>query len=595
MLRRCVIPSFLVLALGCSSSTPTSELPFIVDPARSDAGCDWTQWGQNWAHTGMTCAPAQGFAQSLAVVVFDPFVDQEVTEAQNFLGSPALYTHYAAPLVIGDDAYISVKAGSYLNCDPSTPGEPAPCGFAAWNMQVWTVQYHSWSGSTLALQKTLTSDWKPPPWEAVDGWEPVFQPAVSGNILWVPGASGTVLKADRKTLAFTPVNPFGTMDPNRYTTGPLVIDADGTLLYNVVQLSPTLPVTSDAKGYLVRIPPGGAPIVADYQTLVRGAPGPNDSCPYTFFNASPAIAFPWPPTSPSVPSGPCGSQRPGFNSAPAIGPGGTVFLVSRAHFTANDSSVVALNPDLSPKWTFRMREILNDGCGDLIPSDGTSSGPNRRHCRPGAPNGVDPLTGLKPSVQVDDEASSVPVALPDGAVLYGGYTGYNTARGHLVKIGPDGKLLATFDFGWDVTPAVWVHNGTYSIITKDNHYFSWTSSNEGPFYMSQLKRDLTIDWSFRNTQTQSCTAQPDGGLDCLVPPDHPDGFEWCVNAPAVAPDGTVYANSEDGRVYSVKQGGTLGEQRFLIQSLGAAYTPITVDSKGRIYSLNGGVMTVVGQ
>ena len=69
----------------------------------------------------------------------------------------------------------------------------------------------------------------------------------------------------------------------------------------------------------------------------------------------------------------------------------------------------------------------------------------------------------------------------------------------------------------------------------------------------------------------------------------------CINAPAVGPDGTVYGNSEDGRVYSIRQGGTLIEQRFLLQSLGAAYTPIAVDSSGRVYSMNGGVMTVIGQ
>ena len=62
----------------------------------------------------------------------------------------------------------------------------------------------------------------------------------------------------------------------------------------------------------------------------------------------------------------------------------------------------------------------------------------------------------------------------------------------------------------------------------------------------------------------------------------------------MAPDGTVYGNSEDGRVYSIRQGGTLNQHRFLLQSLEAAYTPITVDSQGRVYSLNGGVMTVVG-
>ena len=56
----------------------------------------------------------------------------------------------------------------------------------------------------------------------------------------------------------------------------------------------------------------------------------------------------------------------------------------------------------------------------------------------------------------------------------------------------------------------------------------------------------------------------------------------------------MYGNSEDGRVYAIRQGGTLIEQRFLLQSLGAAYTPIAVDSSGRVYSMNGGVMTVVG-
>ena len=227
-----------------------------------------------------------------------------------------------------------------------------------------------------------------------------------------------------------------------------------------------------------------------------------------------------------------------------------------------------------------MGELRIDGCGVLLTC-----------ARPGAPVGVDPSTGLRPSVKVDDEASSVPVALPDGAVLYGGVTRYNGGRGHLVKAGPDGKLMGTYDFGWDVTPAVWVRDGTYSIITKDNHY--QTSAGEGPYDITQLSRDLVPEWKFTATQTQSCHTLSDGGIGCVS--DHPDGFEWCVNAPAIGPDGTVYANSEDGRVYSIRQGGTKGEERFLLQSLGAAYTPIAVDSKGRVYSMNGGVMTVVGQ
>jgi hypothetical protein len=193
---------------------------------------------------------------------------------------------------------------------------------------------------------------------------------------------------------------------------------------------------------------------------------------------------------------------------------------------------------------------------------------------------------------VSDQGSSVPVALPDGAVLYGGFTAYNGARGHLVKVSPTGQLMGTYDFGWDVTPAVWRHGDTYSIVTKDNHYFD-AQGNEGPYNMTQLSRDLDIEWRYTSTETRSCSTLPDAGLDCVS--DHPDGFEWCVNAPAVSPDGTVYANNEDGRVYSIRQGGTQLEQRFLLQSLGAAYTPIAIDSQGRIYSMNGGVMTVVGQ
>jgi hypothetical protein len=254
-----------------------------------------------------------------------------------------------------------------------------------------------------------------------------------------------------------------------------------------------------------------------------------------------------------------------------------VFVVSRAHYAQNDSSIVALSTSLTPTWTFRMREILDDGCGVLATS-----------CRQGAPAGVDPSTGLKPSVWVNDEASSVPVALPDGAVLYGGLTIYNGSRGHLVKVSPDGTLMGTYDFGWDVTPAVWVRNGTYSVITKDNHY-----ANDGPYYITQLSRNLAPEWRYASVETRSCTTQADGGVSCI--PDHPNGFEWCINAPAVGPDGTVYGNSEDGRVYAIGQGGTQLAERFLLQSLGAAYTPIAIDSKGRVYSLNGGVMTVVGQ
>jgi len=57
----------------------------------------------------------------------------------------------------------------------------------------------------------------------------------------------------------------------------------------------------------------------------------------------------------------------------------------------------------------------------------------------------------------------------------------------------------------------------------------------------------------------------------------------------------VYVNAEDGFVYQIGQGGVLKTQTFLNQALGAAYTPISLDPRGRIYTLNNGELTVFGR
>ena len=494
-----IAAALLALTLSACKDEPGGNdagppLPFISDPLRADAGCDWPQWGQNWAHTGRSCVSAQGFGTVLGTVVFDPFVPLEVEEAARHFSQGALYVHYGSPLIVGDDLYMAVKSGTYVTCGGQSP--PTPCGFDAWNQQSWTVKHLAWESGALVPKQTFASSWKPPPWQVVGGWEPSFQHAVSGDVVWVPGAEGTVLRLDRQLGNVQAINPFTSPSSNRFVTGPLVIDADGTLLYNVIELDPLLPTTGDAQGWLVRVPVNGTPSMVRYQTIVSGAPAAGDQCPYSY--AAGQIPGPYPAPVP-VPTGPCGSQRPGFNSAPAIGPGGTIFVVSRAHYAVNDASLVALNPDLTPKWTFRMREILNDGCGVLVTG-----------CRQGAPMGVDPSTGLKPSVRVVDLSSSVPVALPDGAVLYGGLTSYNRGRGHLVKVSPTGQLMGTYDFGWDVTPAVWLHGDTYSIVTKDNHY-PRPDGSEGPYDITQLSRELHPEWKYTSTETRSCTTRRTAG------------------------------------------------------------------------------------
>jgi outer membrane protein assembly factor BamB len=74
---------------------------------------------------------------------------------------------------------------------------------------------------------------------------------------------------------------------------------------------------------------------------------------------------------------------------------------------------------------------------------------------------------------------------------------------------------------------------------------------------------------------------------------HPNGFEWCVNAIAVDSRGVAYANSEDGNLYAIGQGGVLVGRIFLHQAIGAAYTPTSIGPDGRIYTQNDGNLFVI--
>jgi hypothetical protein len=76
-----------------------------------------------------------------------------------------------------------------------------------------------------------------------------------------------------------------------------------------------------------------------------------------------------------------------------------------------------------------------------------------------------------------------------------------------------------------------------------------------------------------------CRRAADGSVVCDGE-SFPNGFEWCINTPAVDVDGNVYA---------------LGEGRTFMQSaLGADYTPVTIGTLGHIVTLNRGHMIVVG-
>jgi hypothetical protein len=600
-------PGAIALALavalaGCAgepgSAAPgadRSELPpEPTELAEADAAlalrdrCTWTQWGRNAAHDGATCVRGQAPNQVLQQIVYDPFQLQEIEE-----GFGNLFVHYQVPLTDGDDNfYMMHKGGTYTSCDPPGSGEPFPCGIDPGNArnQIWfEKKYHRTRKGTFEEKWAFESDWKPFP---VFLWEPMFQPALAGPVLYVPGAGGSVwqvLDVFDRPIALQRINPFPTVDPNTYVTSGITVDRFGFIYWNVMQNDPE---ALENRGFLVKAAPWGQTWIVDYETLIPDAPGMFDACFYTFFDASPRPPRPFPPSADALPPQfACGRQRPGVNVTPAIGRDGTIFTASTADFAPGYSYIIALRPDLSLKWATSLRGLVNDGCG--VERVDSPEG-NVRCSATFSAIGVDPTTNLPPALNVDDVSSSSPVVLPDGGVLYGALDNYNFSRGHMVKLDKDGRFVGAHTFGWDTTPAIYEHDGTYSIIIKDNHYVT-----QGPFYVAQLSKDLELEWRFQNTSTQACARQPDGSRVCSdTSPNgqrHPNGFEWCVNAPAVDARGDVYANAEDGFVYKIGQGGVLKSQTFLNQALGAAYTPISLDPSGRVLALNNGELTILGQ
>ncbi|MBZ5532018.1 MAG: hypothetical protein LAO20_11355 [Acidobacteriia bacterium] len=567
---------------------------------------DWPQWGLNPQHTlfdgGVIGQPLN---TNIVNLIYDFNTDAEKADP-NAQGT--LLVHYQVPLVDGNDVFIESKDGTYSNSTYST--------------QQWHQNKYSWHAGALVKQWTFNTDWFAPGSSSLF-WEPVYHAALANGFLYDPGKGGTIFKINKSTGAVVKrINPFGTtIDANTFTASPLSADSSGNIYYNVIQVTqnnPTGFLTDDVvNSWLVKVTPTDVVTKVSYSTLLAQAqikgdavPRANDRCNVSF---SPT-QLPWPPQGNSNPqTTPCGSQRAAMNIAPAIAPNGTIYTISKAHLVTRYNYLVAVNPNMTGKWAASFRNRLNDGCGVSFPIGNPGGAGANGGCAAGATFGVDPATNEPPPGRVLDDSSSTPTIAPDGSIFYGAYTLYNFAQGHMFHFSANGDFLNAFNFGWDNTPAIYPHGGTYSVVFKNNHYGgvgfgdycsdpNWCPDRSNPnasflgpeqYFVSQFDPNLNIQWSFQNTNTQSCTRNPDGSLTCVS--DHPNGFEWCVNAAVVDANGVVYANSEDGNLYAIGQGGTLNQSIFQQLAIGAAYTPASMDNNGRIYSQNDGHLFVVGR
>ena len=560
-----------------------ASLTVAITPASSQ---DWTQWGRNSQHTGAVNVIGQTPNNILANLIYDPFVEQETG------GGGGLAVHYQAALVAGNDVYMTAKTGQYT-------------GSTSWETQIWNERKFSWVGGNLVQQWNFESDWKPVP--NADGalfFEPVFHGALAGDFVYVPGAGGTVFKVRKSDGSLvTRFNPFGRRKVTRdvFLVSPISVDGAGNIYYTAFKPRLRNTFFTDHSGaWLVKISAQDEIVTANFTDLAIGELDGRAQCEVGF----PDNGEPLPPAPDAVaPTFQCGTVRPGINAAPAIGPDGTIVLVARNHMVTRDGYIIALNPDLTPKWTASTRNILNDGCNVALPPNGTPGG-----CRVGTATGVDPETNTAGSGRVNDNATSSPVIAPDGSVIYGSHSRYNYAQGHLLRYSSTGQFLAAYGYGWDVTPAIYEHDGTYSIITKENRYNvgsycglpevcprdrnGLTPGDPEAYFITQLSPNMQVEWQYKNTNTQSCIRNPDNSISCVN--DKPFSFEWCVNGVAVDANGVVFANSEDGNLYAINQGGTLNTRLFLKVALLSAYTPTVIGADGKIYIQQNGELFVAG-
>ena len=576
-----------------------------VPPA---AAVFWGQWGRNSLHQGNVPVAGQTGSSILANIVYDPFTQKE---QQGPYAAGDLLVHYQTPLLAGNDVFMECKTGQYSN-------------IKNWQVQTWCENKYTWVNGTLTLQWTHISDWKPVPFSADKdgpGWEPVYHAVLTKQAIWVPGFGGSVFQLDRNTGTGPQINPFGnTLDPNTFTVGPLSADGAGNIYYNVMQLDGSAKdpwVVDVPQSWLVKVTAAGVATAVPWASLVPGTPAATDQCAWRYADAQ----LPWPVLDANgkpapTPTVTCGSQRPPVNTAPAIAPDGTIYDISRASLSDYYGYLVAINPNLTPKWVSSMRNRFHDGCGTpFLPANGAPGG-----CRAGAPTGISPPDGQAGSGRVLDDSTSAPLVAPDGSIYYGSYTRYNYAQGHLMRWSSTGQYLDTaapwggFQFGWDTTPAIFPFtaadgSATFAVVTKENHYGdvgSYCNDNvicppdrtathpayPEQYFMSSLTPDLQVNWRWQNTNHLSCTRNADGSLSCTS--DHPFGFEWCVNAPAIDGNGTVFSNSEDGNLYEINRNGVLINQVFTNLAIGAAYTPLSIGPDGKIYTQNDGRLFVVG-
>lgn len=567
------IAGLLSACAGASENGIGSEIEIVV-PA-----CDYSQIHGTSTHGGTACIEQTGL-RVVAVLGQDPDVDAEVAE------SGFLPVHESAPLTSANMVVIPKRAGF-------TGGATRQTATHAVDAYRWVPGVGS-PGATLVPAWTARTDY-----QTIDGaigpaftngFVAMFQPAIANGSVYVPARAGRLLRLDLDTGAVQAViDPLaGTAfsgDARTVGVGALSVDSIGRVLYTVTAFN----ATSNSNGvqprasFLARVLPSNTTELAPWTSVASasiGVPQTTSACEYPFGTSGTAPAK---DSTSRPPQFGCGSQRPGMNAAPAIGADGHIVVLTHANNAVGTAFLVELDDSLTPIRAMSTVGHMLHGCGVRLD-------PKSQACRiitdGGATNfGFDPAFNTPVRFRGFDIVSGSPTIGPDGSLTISGYTGGFTfgggfdARGGQVAFGAGGTFRAVNDeFGMDVTPSSFAHDGTFSYLQDRNLY------SLGDLGVARYSPAFVLE--------QQSKIPPDANAAT------PDFLDANI---AFDITGTRYAVNGDGHLYKFGVDGRLLERVALPGKDGNVRSVITLsnfvarDRAGRIYlSYAGSVYVIEG-
>lgn len=534
-------------------------------------------WG-NGQHSGIQCSGITGMRVA-AKLLQDPS-SQQIHDIRGFVN-----IHYGTPLTRGAWVFVPGKRG-YTDDDNR-------------GSATWSVTAHEWQGAKLVQRWSVDSAWKP--FDAIttfgttDGYEQVFQPAMTAAGIYMPESAGRLVRLDPTTGArLAVINPLaGTPfdgDPLALVNSSLTVAPDGSIVYTLAAwVSDGNPNIPPRGAWLVRVLADDSVTIAPWSKLAAasvGVPQERSLCHFQFGVAGTPAPLPWPPTLTEL--GPlfnCGAPRPPVNNAPAVSADGRyAFIASINNNAVFYSHVIKVDlSTMSPVWAASLRDNLFDGCGVNTPVNRPDNSVEN-WCRFGTTRGVDRTFNLPPAGRNTSLFATAPVVAPDGTIYISSYTsGYDANMGHLHRFSAAGQPLQTFIYGWEVTPAVIPEQGGgFSIATDFNENFATP-------YALRLSPELVV---------QTRTRIEDRGLQ--------DTQAMNVQQ-AIDSEGNAYAVTMAGKLRKIDRAGRILETLLIGGSLellnvspawgsdGEGRSVLYVPYAGRVLAVVGGNGTLANE